>query len=119
MTNKLITLLLLTIPFSIYAGDNDDEQKIILSPELKDRIETDIPDVNYSEEENVLSVAFDSENHYALTVKDRFGETECEYPVVSDGNAYSYQLPSLSEGIYTVKISNPGNSYMGEFYVGY
>lgn len=119
MTNKLITLSLLTIPFSIYAGDNDNEQKIILSPELKDRIETNIPDVDYSEEENTLSVEFDSASQYVLTVKDQFGGTECEYPVVTDGNAYSYQLPSLKNGIYTVEISNPGNTYSGEFYVGY
>lgn len=119
MTNKLITLLLLTIPFSIYAGDDGDEQKIILSPTKNDRIEADIPDVGYSEEENALSVEFNSANQYVLTVKDRFGGMECEYPIVSDGNAYSYQLPSLKNGIYTVEISNHGNSYSGEFYVGY
>lgn len=119
MTNKLISLLFVAIPFSIYAGDDGDEQKIILSPTIKDRIETDIPDVDYSEEENALSVEFDSANQYVLTVKDQFGGMECEYPVVSDGNLYSYQLPSLKNGIYTVEISNSGNTFSGEFYVGY
>lgn len=75
--------------------------------------------MDYSEGENALSVAFDSVNQYVLTVKDQFGGTECEYPVVTDGNSYSYQLPSLQNGIYTVEISNFGNSYSSEFYVGY
>lgn len=119
MTNKLIPLLFVALPFSsIYASD-DYTQKISISPNNRDHIETDIPDVDYSEEENALSVAFDSANQYVLTVKDRFGGMECEYPIVSDGNAYSYQLPSLKNGIYTVEISNHGNSYSGEFYVGY
>lgn len=119
MTHKLISLLFVAIPFSTYAGDDGDEQKIILSPTKNDRIEADIPDVGYSEEENALSVEFDSASQYVLTVKDQFGETECEYSIVTDGNAYSYQLPSLHNGIYSVEISNSGNSYSGEFYVGY
>lgn len=32
MTHKLISLLFVAIPFSTYAGDDGDEQKIILSP---------------------------------------------------------------------------------------
>lgn len=120
MTNKLIPLLFVALPFSTYAEDNsNDVQNINMTPSKENRTETDIPDVDYSEEENALSVAFDSANQYVLTVKDRFGGMECEYPIVSDGNAYSYQLPSLKNGIYTVEISNHGNSYSGEFYVGY
>ena len=120
MTNKLIPLLFVALPFSIYADDNcNDVQNVNITPVKIDRIETDIPDVDYSEEENALSVAFDSANQYVLTVKDQFGGTECEYPVATDGNAYSYQLPLLKNGIYTIEISNSGNSYSGEFYVGY
>ena len=56
-----------------------------------------------------LEVDLGSQNDLDLSINDM------DY----DGNAYSYQLPSLKNGIYTVEISNHGNSYSGEFYVGY
>ncbi|HIR37173.1 MAG TPA: hypothetical protein IAC93_02230 [Candidatus Limisoma gallistercoris] len=115
---KYFAFLLFWFAFCLYAEDKE-ENKIIVYPTQGDHFEEDIPDVGYSDCDNSLSVKFYSESSYSLVVTDEFGNTKCIYNLSTDGEEHSYQMPSLSEGIYNVEISDSGNSYSGEFYVGY
>ena len=118
MNKLIISILMLGAGIFAYA-EKSTSTKIVIHPKTGDRVEGDIPDVDYSDYDNSLSVKFDSDGSYSLVITDEFGQTECAYNLLTDGEEHSYQLPSLSNGAYIVEISNQDNSYSGEFYVGY
>lgn len=89
------------------------------SPDKADgRSVTILPQVWIDYSSNELTVSFgSSDSGYDIAVYDASGDSLCQYALLTDGVAHTYQLPNFEFGRYTIVIESDKRTFEGEIII--
>lgn len=76
------------------------------------------PRASFLAETQELTISFvQAQNLYNVEILDESGVVVYSDILIANGQPHVYSLPGLSEGYFTMKISNTSKSYSGTFWL--
>lgn len=111
----LICLFLCVMAVFFVSADNGPEN-IVMGQSVSgpnNRSELILPIVTYSSADNSLTIEFESEDSYQLTIEDVYGITWYTSPVNTNGIPTIYYVNLPSDNTYTITISSTDVTFIG------
>lgn len=113
---KKVVILLISVFCAIvsFAQDGNTVNVPMSEPTMGDnRGVIEAPVVSFSPADNSLTIEFESEDSYQLTIEDVYGITWYTSPVNTNGIPTIYYVNLPSDNTYTITISSTDVTFIG------
>lgn len=116
MKNICILMIIGSIALTSYTQDGEVTEMPMTQLGGDKRQATIPPIVEYSLTDEALKVIFNTTESCTLQVKDLTGVTLYTYPIITNGNEYSYAVHLSHYSIYFIYIYSASNTYFGTLF---